>query len=66
MNLRLSTPRRETFLVSIIIAALSNTVVKAAMAGFIGSADYRRPMLIATALIAAVGLGAILFDLLRA
>lgn len=52
--------------VSIIIAALSNTVVKAAMAGFIGSADYRRPMLIATALIAVAGLGAILFDLLAA
>lgn len=52
--------------VSIIIAALSNTAVKAAMAGFIGSADYRRPILIATALIAAAGLGAILVDLLAA
>jgi uncharacterized membrane protein (DUF4010 family) len=52
--------------VSIIIAALSNTAVKAAMAGFIGSADYRRPLLMATALIAAAGLGAILFDLLAA
>jgi uncharacterized membrane protein (DUF4010 family) len=52
--------------VSIIIAALSNTAVKAAMAGFIGSADYRRPLLIATALIAAAGVGAILFELLAA
>jgi uncharacterized membrane protein (DUF4010 family) len=50
--------------ISIIIAALSNTAVKAAMAGFIGSADYRRPVLMATALIGVAGLATILLELL--
>ena len=50
--------------VSIIIASLSNTIVKAAMAAFVGSPDYRRPVVVATVLIGAVGLGAILYELM--
>lgn len=49
--------------VAIIIAALSNTIVKAGMAVAIGSADYRRPILLATGLLGVAGAAAILFEL---
>jgi uncharacterized membrane protein (DUF4010 family) len=49
---------------AIIIAALANTAVKAGMAATIGSADYRRPILVATGLIGAAGLIAIAVELL--
>lgn len=52
--------------ISIIIASLSNTIVKAAMAAFIGGADYRRPIIAATVLIGVAGLGAILHELTMA
>jgi uncharacterized membrane protein (DUF4010 family) len=52
--------------ISIIIASLSNTFVKAAMSAFIGGADYRRPIVVATALIGAAGLGAIVYELMLA
>jgi len=49
---------------AIIIAALANTAVKAGIAATIGSADYRRPILVATGLIGAAGLIAIAVELL--
>jgi len=48
---------------AIIIAALANTAVKAGMAATIGSAHYRRPILIATGLIGAAGIVAIAQEL---
>jgi uncharacterized membrane protein (DUF4010 family) len=53
----------QTATIAIIIATLANTAVKMGMAATIGSADYRRPMLAATALIGAAGAVAILFEL---
>lgn len=50
--------------IAIIIAALANTAVKAGMAATIGSAHYRRPILIATGLIGAAGIVAIAVELL--
>ena len=44
---------------AIIIATLANTIVKAAMAGVLGSAELRKPVLIATAAVLAAG-GAVL------
>jgi len=49
--------------IAIVIATLANTAVKAGMAGVIGSADFRRPIFVATALIGAAGCSAILFEL---
>ena len=49
--------------VAIIIATLANTAVKAGMAAAIGSADYRRLILTATALVVAAGIAAIAFEL---
>ena len=49
----------EVAVIAIIIAALSNTVVKAGMAMSIGSAEYRRHMLLATAFLGVVGAAAI-------
>jgi len=51
---------------AIVIATLTNTFVKAGMAATIGGAQYRRPILAATALIAAVGTAAIAFELASA
>jgi uncharacterized membrane protein (DUF4010 family) len=45
---------------AIIIATLANTIVKAAMAGMLGSAELRKPVLIATAAVLAAGGGALL------
>jgi uncharacterized membrane protein (DUF4010 family) len=53
----------EIAVVAIVIAALANTAVKAGMAVVIGSADYRRPILVATALVTVAGAAAILFEL---
>jgi uncharacterized membrane protein (DUF4010 family) len=50
--------------VAIIIAALANTAVKAGMAAMIGSAEYRRQMLAATALLGVAGAAAIGLELL--
>ena len=44
---------------AIIIATLANTIVKAAMAGVLGSAEFRKPVLIAAAAVLAAG-GAVL------
>jgi uncharacterized membrane protein (DUF4010 family) len=56
----------QTVVVAIVIAALANTFVKAGMATVIGSADYWRPILMATALLAVVGAAAIAFELASA
>jgi uncharacterized membrane protein (DUF4010 family) len=53
----------QVAVISIIIAALANTAVKAGMAVVIGSADYRRSVLAATALLGAAGAGAIALEL---
>jgi uncharacterized membrane protein (DUF4010 family) len=45
---------------AIIIATLANTIVKAAMAGVLGSAELRKPVLIATVAVLAAGGGALL------
>ena len=45
---------------AIIIATLANTVVKAAMAGVLGSAELRKQVLIATAAVLAAGGAALL------
>ena len=52
----------EIAVIAIVIAALANTAVKAGMAVVIGSADYRRPILVATALIGIAGIAAIVFE----
>ncbi|HEV8388620.1 MAG TPA: MgtC/SapB family protein [Dongiaceae bacterium] len=52
--------------IAIVIATLANTAVKAGMAVVVGSADYRRPMLVATGAIGAAGGAAILFELVAA
>jgi uncharacterized membrane protein (DUF4010 family) len=44
---------------SIVIAALTNTLVKCGMAAWLGGAALRRPILIATGAIVVAGLGAI-------
>jgi uncharacterized membrane protein (DUF4010 family) len=49
--------------IAIVIAALANTAVKAGMAASIGSPDYRKIILAATALIAVAGAAAIAFEL---
>jgi uncharacterized membrane protein (DUF4010 family) len=49
--------------VAIIIAALTNTAVKAGMAAAIGSAEYRRPMLAVTALLGLAGAAAVTLEL---
>ena len=49
--------------IAIVIAALANTAVKAGMAASIGSAGYRKIILVATALIVVVGAAAIAFEL---
>jgi uncharacterized membrane protein (DUF4010 family) len=53
----------EIAVIAIVIAALTNTAVKAGMAVVIGSADYRWPILVATALVAVAGAAAIVFEL---
>jgi uncharacterized membrane protein (DUF4010 family) len=53
----------EVATIAIIVATLSNTVVKAGMAISIGSAAYRTPMLAATAFLGVVGGAAILLEL---
>jgi uncharacterized membrane protein (DUF4010 family) len=53
----------EIAVIAIVIAALTNTAVKAGMAVVIGSADYRRPILVATVLIGAAGAAAIVLEL---
>jgi uncharacterized membrane protein (DUF4010 family) len=45
---------------AIIIATFANTVVKAAMAGVLGSAALRKPVLLATAAVLAAGSAALL------
>jgi uncharacterized membrane protein (DUF4010 family) len=49
---------------AIIIASLANTFVKAGMAAAMGSADYRRPILVATLLLTLVGGAAVAFELM--
>lgn len=49
--------------IAITIAAITNTIVKAAMAAVIGSAAYRRPILAAMAVIGVAGAAAIAADL---
>jgi uncharacterized membrane protein (DUF4010 family) len=49
--------------IAIVIATIANTAVKAGMAASIGSAGYRRLILAATGLIAAVGVAAIAYEL---
>ncbi len=49
--------------IAITIAAITNTIVKAAIAAAIGSAAYRRPILAAMAVIGAAGAAAIAADL---
>jgi uncharacterized membrane protein (DUF4010 family) len=50
--------------IAIVIATLANTAVKAGMAATIGSADYRRLVLAATALIAIAGVAASAFQMM--
>lgn len=49
--------------IAIIVAALANTAVKAGMAAAIGSAEYRRVILMATGLLVIVGAAAIAVEL---
>jgi uncharacterized membrane protein (DUF4010 family) len=53
----------EIAVIAIVIAALANTAVKAGMAVVIGSADYGRPILVATAMVGIAGAAAIVFEL---
>jgi uncharacterized membrane protein (DUF4010 family) len=48
---------------AIVIAALANTFVKAGIAATIGGAQYRKPILAATALLAVAGAASIAFEL---
>ena len=48
---------------AIVIAALANTFVKAGIAATIGGAQYRKPILAATALLAVAGAAGIAFEL---
>jgi uncharacterized membrane protein (DUF4010 family) len=49
---------------AIVIAALANTFVKAGIAATLGGAEFRRPILAATALLAIAGGAAVAFELL--
>ncbi|HEY3146971.1 MAG TPA: MgtC/SapB family protein [Dongiaceae bacterium] len=53
----------QVAVIALVIAALANTAVKAGMAVVIGSPDYRRPILAATALIGVAGATAIVLEL---
>jgi len=48
---------------AIVIAAIANTIAKGGIAAVIGSADYRRKLLVATGIISAVGVAAVIFQL---
>jgi uncharacterized membrane protein (DUF4010 family) len=52
--------------IAIIIGVLANSAVKAGMAATLGSSDYRRMMLAATALLATAGAAAIALKLAAA
>ena len=56
----------EIVTVAIVIAALTNTIVKAGMAIFVGSHDYRRPIMVAAALSCIAGATVIALEMMRA